>query len=441
MKQNKTAKLSLCPLTTQVKNNHLFIGGCDTIELVKEYGTPLYLFDESTIKAKCREFKGEFNQYYQNTVVAYASKAFINSYFAQLIKDEEMGLDVVSGGELYTAQSAGFPAQKIYFHGNNKTPDELKMALNLNVGRIVVDNFYELDLIDNIAEKLGVKQKILLRLAPGIDAHTHRHTTTGLLDSKFGFPVATGQAEAAIIKANSMSNLELMGFHFHLGSPVPETSPYNLAIDRIIRFIKEMIGKYTFQFQEFSPGGGFAVRYTVDQTYPPVAEYAKAITDTLKNVCRELSLELPKLIIEPGRAIVAQAGIALYTIGSIKDIPDIRKYICIDGGMGDNIRPALYNARYEALVANRMDDDESIKVSVAGKYCESGDIIAKDVYLPDVYPGDILAIPVNGAYAIPMSSNYNMVPRPGIVIIKDSHSHLIRERETYQDLIRLDLIN
>ena len=440
MNQN-TPKFSLFPLTTQVKNKHLYVGNCDIVELAREYGTPLYVFDEFTIRAKCREFKKEFAEYYPNTVVAYASKAFINRYFAQILKEEEMGLDVVSGGELFTAQSVEFPTGKIYFHGNNKTLSEIELALNLKVGRIIADNFYELEIINRLADKLGIRQNILLRLAPGVDAHTHRHTTTGLLDSKFGFSVDTGQAEQAIAKAISMQNLDLVGLHFHLGSPVPETYPYTLAIDRILRFAKEMMNKYSFQLQEFSPGGGFPVRYTTDQIYPGIAEYAKAIADTLKSVSSELSLSLPKLIVEPGRSIVAQAGIALYTVGAIKDIPGIRKYICIDGGMGDNIRPALYDARYEALVANRTDDDESIKVSIAGKYCESGDIIVKDICLPDVKHGDIIAVPVNGAYAIPMSSNYNMVPRPAIIMVKDDNNHLIRKRETYQDLIRLDLLD
>jgi len=440
MSRNSVSKLSLFPLTTQIKQEHLCIGGCDTVELVKEYGTPLYVFDEFTLRSKCREFKNEFTKRYQNTLVAYASKAFLNRTWAQIVKEEGFGLDVVSGGELSVARSVKFPLEKVYFHGNNKTPEELKLALNFKIGRIVVDNFHELELLNNLAGKMKVKQSILLRLAPGIDAHTHRYTTTGILDSKFGFPVATGQAEKAVVQAISAANLDLVGFHFHLGSPVRETSPYEMAIELVLRFAKEMEQKQSFHLKEFSPGGGFAVQYVADAVVLKVAEYAEAITTTLTNMIDKLSLAQPKLIIEPGRAIVAQAAVALYTVGATKDIPGIRKYICIDGGMGDNIRPALYEAKYEALIANKIGEEESTKVSIAGKYCESGDILASDVALAPVSAGDIVAMPTAGAYAIPMSSNYNMVTRPAIIMVKDGKARLIRKRESYQDLMKLDVV-
>ena len=440
MSKNNFSKLSLFPLTAQVKQGHLCIGYCDTIELVKEYGTPLYVFDEFTLRSKCQEFKNEFTKRYSNTVVAYASKAFLNRTWAQILKEEAMGLDVVSGGELSIAHSVGFPLKNVYFHGNNKTPDELKLALNLRTGRIIVDNFYELELLDKIAGEASIKQQILLRLAPGVDAHTHRYTTTGILDSKFGFPVSNGQAEDAVARATSASNLNLAGFHFHLGSPVGGLAPYEVAIGIILHFAKEMETRYAFQFTEFSPGGGFAVQYMLNSPVLAIAEYAKIITSTLVNAANKLSLKQPKLIVEPGRAIVAQAAIALYTVGAIKDIPGIRKYICVDGGMGDNIRPALYEAKYDALVANKADKEESIKISIAGKYCESGDILARDINLAPVLAGDIIAMPVCGAYAIPMSSNYNMVPRPAIVMVKDGKARLIRKREDYQDLMKLDIV-
>jgi diaminopimelate decarboxylase len=440
MSKNNFPKLSLFPFTAQVKKGHLCIGNCDTIELVKEYGTPLYVFDEFTLRSKCQEFKNEFTKRYPNTVVAYASKAFLNRTWAEILKEEDLGLDVVSGGELSVAHSVGFPLEKVYFHGNNKTPDELKLALDLRTGHIIVDNLYELELLDKLAGEASTKQQILLRLAPGVDAHTHRYTTTGILDSKFGFPVSTGQAEAAVARATSASNLNLSGFHFHLGSPVSELSPYETAIGITLHFAKEMEARYDFQFTEFSPGGGFAVQYMLDSPVLAIAEYAKTITSTLVNVASKLSLKQPRLIIEPGRAIVAQAAIALYTVGAIKDIPGIRKYICVDGGMGDNIRPALYEAKYDALVANKIDEEESIKSSIAGKYCESGDILARDITLPPVSAGDIIAMPVCGAYAIPMSSNYNMVPRPAIIMVKDGKTRLIRKREDYQDLMRLDIV-
>jgi diaminopimelate decarboxylase len=440
MNKSSLDKLTLFPMTVQVKHGHLYIGGCDTIDLIKEYGSPLYIFDEFTLRSKCQEFKNEFTKRYPNTVVAYASKAFLNRSWANIVKEEDLGLDIVSGGELSIAQSISFPMENIYFHGNNKTPDELRLALNLKIGRIIVDNFYELELLDKLSAENKLKQNILLRLAPGIDAHTHKYTTTGILDSKFGFPVATGQADAAVAKTMSLPNLNLVGLHFHLGSPVRETSPYEIAIDFILDFARQMENKYAFHLAEFSPGGGFAVRYILDSATLGVADYAKAITSALTDKSNKFSLAQPKLIIEPGRAIVAQAGVALYTIGSIKDIPNVRKYICVDGGMGDNIRPALYEAKYEALVANKIEQDETTKVSIAGKYCESGDILSRDIYLAPVESGDIIAMPVSGAYAIPMASNYNMVCRPAIAMVNDGKARLIRNRESYQDLMRLDLI-
>ncbi len=441
MRQSDLPKLSLFPLTREVDNNgHLHIGGCDCVELAKKFGTPLYVFDEATLRSKCQAFRTEFAERYSNTLIIYAAKAFLNRALAIILKEEGLGLDVVSGGELSLAQSVDFSREKVYFHGNNKTMDELKLALDWRIGRIVVDNFDELELLNILAQEVGVTQSILLRLNPGVDPHTHRHTTTGILDSKFGFPLATGQANTAVAKAMSASNLNLVGLHFHLGSPVPDTSSYQIAISLILNFAREMKTKHDFQLAELSPGGGFAVEYTAGSSAPTIADYAEAITAKVTSLASEFGLTSPKLIIEPGRAIVAQAGVALYTVGSIKDIPEVRKYICVDGGMGDNIRPALYEAKYEVLVANKVSHDESTNVTIAGKYCESGDILARDVSLPPVSVGDILAIPVSGAYSSPMSSNYNMVPKPAIVIVKDGKARLIRKRETYKDLMRLDLV-
>jgi diaminopimelate decarboxylase len=441
MRQGDLHKLSLFPLTKEIDSHgHLHIGGCDCVELTNKFGTPLYVFDEVTLRSKCQEFKTEFAKRYPNTVIIYASKAFLNRALATIFKEEGLGLDVVSGGELSVAQSVDFPPEKVYLHGNNKTADELRLALNWGIGRIVVDNFDELELLNSLSSKMGVRQTILLRLTPGVDPHTHRHTTTGILDSKFGFSLATGQAETAVAKAMAASNLNLVGLHFHLGSPIPDTSPYQTAMNLVLNFAKDMETKYGLHLIELSPGGGFAVRYTVGYKVPSTADYAEAITTKVTSLVNELGLTQPKLIIEPGRAIVAQAGVALYSVGSIKEIPGVRKYICIDGGMGDNIRPALYEAHYEALIANKVGDDEPTNVTIAGKYCESGDILAKDVSLAPVSAGDIIAVPVSGAYSIPMSSNYNMVTRPAIVMVKDGKAHLIRKRESYKDLMRLDSI-
>ena len=441
MRRSDSSKLSLFPLTKDVDNNgHLHIGGCDCVDLAKKFGTPLYVFDEVTIRSKCQEFKAEFTKRYSNTSIIYASKAFLNQSLSFILKEEGLGLDVVSGGELSLAQSVGFPKEIIYFHGNNKTADELKLALDWGIGRIVVDNLDELELLNSLARQRKFRQDILLRLTPGVDPHTHRHTTTGILDSKFGFPLATGQAETAVAKAMTATNLDLVGLHFHLGSPIPDTSSYQTAINLVLNFAKEMKDKHDFHLAEFSPGGGFAVRYTIESQAPSIADYAEAITTEMASLTDEFGLTRPKLVIEPGRAIVAQAGVALYTVGSIKEIPEVRKYVCVDGGMGDNIRPALYEARYEVLVANKASNDETANVTIAGKYCESGDILARDVRLASVSAGDIIATPVSGAYSIPMSSNYNMVARPAIVMVKDGKARLIRKRENYKDLIRLDLI-
>ncbi len=434
-------KLSLFPLTAEVSNQgHLCIGGCDVVDLAREFGTPLYLFDESTLRHKCREFKTEFGKYYPDTLVVYASKAFLNKALALIFKEEGLGLDVVSGGELSIAHSVDFPLDRVYFHGNNKMPEELKLALDWDIGRIVVDNFYELEMLNKLAKEKGTNQDILLRITPGVDPHTHRYTTTGTLDSKFGFPLATGQAEEAVKQAISASNLNLLGLHFHLGSPVSQVQPYELAIELVLHFAQEMSEKFGFDLSEFSIGGGFAIPYTLDSKMPAVAEYAKAVASKLNSLISQAGLTYPQLIIEPGRAIVGQAGIALYTVGAIKEIPGIRKYVCIDGGMSDNIRPALYGAKHEALVANKALAAEADSVTIAGKLCESGDILVKDTTLASTFPCDIIAIPVCGAYSIPMGSNYNALPKPAIVMVKKGKAHLIRRRESYQDLMRLDVI-
>jgi len=441
MSTSRAPELALFPLTAEVNNRgHIVIGGCDVVDLTNEFGTPLYLFDELTLHHKCREFKDEFCKYYPDTLVIYASKAFLNRALALIFKEEGLGLDVVSGGELSIAHSVDFPLDKVYFHGNNKTPEELNLALDLGIGRIVVDNFHELELFNELTRERGMRQDILLRLNPGVDPHTHQYTTTGTIESKFGFPLATGQAEEAVNLALSASNLNLLGFHFHLGSPVSEVQPYELAMELVLGFAQEMDKKFGFNLGEFDIGGGFAVPYTLDSKVPTIADYATALTGKLHGLISGLGLSRPRLIIEPGRAIVGQAGVALYRVGAIKEIPGIKKYVCVDGGISDNIRPALYGAKYEVAVANKAFESGRDVVTIAGKLCESGDILVRDVSLATVHPGDIIAIPVCGAYSIPMSSNYNAMPRPAIAMVKEGRARLIRRRETYQDLMNLDMI-
>ena len=440
MTTDRVSKLSLFPLTAEVDNQgHLCIGGCDVLNLAKEFGTPLYLFDEFTLRHKCREFTSEFSKYHPDTLVIYGSKAFLNKALALIFKQEGLGLDVVSGGEISIAHSVHFPFGKIYFHGNNKTRDELKLALDCGIGRVVVDNSYELELLNELANEKGIRQNILLRITPGVDPHTHQFTTTGILDSKFGFPLATGQAEEGVSQAMSSSNLNLLGLHFHLGSPIPEIEPYELAMELVLGFAKEVERKFGFQLSEFGVGGGFAVQYTLESEVPTIADYAESIANKLNSLGSVLQLGYPRLIIEPGRGIVAQAGVALYRVGAIKEIPGIRKWVCIDGGISDNIRPALYGAKYEALVANRASETEEDMVTIAGKLCQSGDVLVRDANLALTRPGDIIAVPVCGAYSIPMSSNYNAALRPAIIIVKNGEARLIRRRESYEDLTRLDV--
>ncbi|MEW6141961.1 MAG: diaminopimelate decarboxylase [Chloroflexota bacterium] len=436
---NSIPKLVVFPPSAEVdRQGHLIIGGCDTVDLARRYGTPLYVFDEAALRQNCQEFKAEFSRRYPDSQVIYASKAFLNRALARLLKEEGLGLDVVSGGELSIAVSILFPPSRVYFHGNNKTRDELELALDWHIGRIVVDNFHELGLLNELAGKHSIKQDILFRVTPGVDAHTHQHTTTGILDSKFGFPVSTGQAEEAIRRALAAPNLNPAGLHFHLGSPIHETGVYEMGIEAVFKFAAAVKKKLGWEPHEFSAGGGFAVQYTLDKPAPSTGDYAEAICRRLADMTGTLGLKPPRLVVEPGRSIVARAGIALYTVGAVKDIPGVRRYVCVDGGMGDNIRPALYGARYEALMASKALAMETDTVTIAGKYCESGDILVRDTPLAMAEAGDILAIPVSGAYCIPMSSNYNSIPRPAIVFVKDGKARVVRRRETYDDLLRLD---
>ena len=415
----------------------LLIGGCAAADLAAAYGTPLYALDEATIRDRCRRYRQEFESRCPGAQVLYASKAYINPALAQIFAEEGLGLDVVSGGELAVAAAANFPLQKVYFHGNNKTPEELEYALGQGLGRVVVDSFHELDLLNRIAAAAGKTQAILIRVSPGIDPHTHAYTTTGIIDSKFGFSIQTGDAAAAIRQALAAPNLNLLGLHFHLGSPIFELEPYAAATDLVLRFAAGF-REEGLALQEFSPGGGFAIAYTRDQQPPAIADYAETIVATLRATCAELGMTIPTLLIEPGRAIIGPAGVALYRVGAIKNIPGVRKYVSVDGGMGDNIRPALYQAAYEVVSAGKLDRTDLEKVTIAGKYCESGDVLAYDVMLPAVAPGDLLAIPAAGAYCPSMASNYNLNPRPPIVLVKDGQSRLIRRRESYADLMLCD---
>ena len=431
---------SVFPDTAEVDSQgQLVIGGCNALDLVSEYGTPLYILDEQTLRARCRSFVQEFRQRWQNSQVCYACKAYINPALAQIFDEEGLGLDVVSGGELAIAQKAGFPLERVTFHGNNKTPEELEYAVANGIGTVAVDSFYELDLLDRIAAESSKVQDVIIRVSPGVDPHTHAHTTTGILDSKFGFAIETGHAAQAVRQALRAPNINLRGLHFHLGSPIFELEPYRVATELVLRWAAQF-REQGLELKEFSPGGGFAIAYTRDQTPPEIGDYAEAIISTMTSTCADLGMEIPNITIEPGRSIIGPAGVALYQIGAIKDIPGVRKYVSVDGGMGDNIRPALYQAVYEVVAAGKVNDEPTERVTIAGKYCESGDLLASDIMMPDLVAGDVLAIPAAGAYCPSMASNYNLNPRPPMVLVNNGQSRLIRRRESYQDMMLCDVI-
>ncbi len=432
-------KLPLFPLTAEVNNRgHLLIGGCDTVELAAEFGTPLYVFDESTLRSRCAEFRTEFGSRYPHIRINYSCKAFINRAVLLLFMEEGLGLDVVSGGEIGIARSVGFPMERVDFPGNNKSAEELIYALESGIHRIVVDNFHELKMLGEIAGERGCRPDILLRISPGVDPHTHKYLTTGNIDSKFGIPMA--HTEKAVINAMSMPEVNPVGLHFHIGSQIDETESYTKSIDYILGFAAAMKQKHGFECNELSVGGGFAVQYTLDAPVPPISVYADVFTSSIIDNCHRLGLDEPQLIIEPGRAMVARAGVALYTIGAIKDIPEVRCYASVDGGMADNIRPALYQAKLEAVVANKMMEKETREFTISGKFCEPGDVLITDISLPALLAEDILAVAGCGAYSIPEAMNYNASFRPAIVMVNEGKPRLIRRRETLEDLMRCDIV-
>ena len=432
-------RLPLFPPGSELnQQGHLVIGGCDTVALAAEFGTPLYLFEEDALRTKCREFLDEFGECYPDIVVAYSCKAFLNKALLLLLVEEGLGLDVVSGGELGIARSAGFPMNRVYFAGNNKSSEEIKLALESRICRLVVDNFHELTLLGEMVRGLDYTPEVLLRLTPGVDPHTHQYITTGNIDSKFGFPRVLG--EEAVVQAMSMPGVKLVGLHFHIGSLISEVEPYQESVKYVLELAADMKRKHGFELKELDVGGGFGVQYTLDSPATPISVFAEAIASSVIDGCRELGLETPRLVIEPGRSLVAQAGVALYTAGVVKDIPNVRRYVSVDGGMADNIRPALYGARHEAVVANKMREEDTETVTIAGKFCESGDILIRDIVLPSITAGDIIAVPGCGAYCIPESMNYNAAFKPAVVMVKGGQARLIRRRETLEDLMRCDVV-
>lgn len=422
------------------EKGHLTIGGADTVELAAQYGTPLYVLDETQIRQNCRDYKKSMDDNYDaNGLVLYASKALCCKSLCSIAQEEGLGLDVVSGGELYTAVSAGFPAEKIFFHGNNKTVDELEMALDSGVGRIVVDNLYELETLNSLCAEKGRNANILLRIKPGIDAHTHSFIRTGQIDSKFGFALETGEAIAAIKTALNYSHLCLTGVHCHIGSQIFDINPFILAAEVMIDFIALVKRETGHVIRELNLGGGFGIKYLSDDHPVPYRDYMKRVSSCVKAACEKQGVDVPYMIIEPGRSIAGAAGLTLYTVGGVKEIPNIRTYVSVDGGMVDNPRYILYQSDYEILVANKACEAKDFKATIAGKCCESGDLIQENTMIQQPQPGDILAVLSTGAYNYSMSSNYNRIPRPAVVMVRDGASRVIVKRETYADMIRNDL--
>jgi len=419
---------------------HLTIGGCDTIELAKEYGTPLYVLDENTIRNICRVYKKSFDDNYNgHGLPHYASKALSCKEIYRIMNQENMGVDVVSGGELYTAISAGFPTEKIHFHGNNKTTDELIYAIESGVGIIVVDNLDELNRLNSIAKDMGKVVNISFRIKPGVDAHTHDFVKTGQIDSKFGFALENGEAYEAVKLAKEYNNVNLIEVHCHIGSQIFDVEPFVTAAEIMMDFIAKINNELDVKVKNLNLGGGFSILYTDEDEPVPYADYMKAVSVAVKNKASEHNIDVPFICIEPGRSIVGEAGITLYTVGSRKEIKDVRTYVSVDGGMTDNIRYALYQSKYTILNAGKADQEANDVVTVAGKCCESGDLIGENVKLAKVETGDTLAVLSTGAYNYSMASNYNRNLRPAMVMVKDGKARLIVKRETYEQLVVNDI--
>lgn len=416
------------------QNGELTIGGVTATELASQYQTPLYVYDVNHMRQQMRAFKAVFMKRKLDYAVSYASKAFATVAMYEVAAQEDVHLDVVSGGEIKTALTANYPMNHVSFNGNNKSVAELEMAVDSGLGTIILDNFYELDILHNVLSARDKKQDVLLRITPGVEAHTHDYISTGQTDSKFGFDVASGQAYTALQKAIADPYLNVLGVSAHIGSQIFDVTGFQMAAAKLV----DLVHEWGFDPQVINTGGGFGIRYTEDDKPLPATEFVEAIIDTITEKTTSYGMAIPAIWIEPGRAIVGPAGYNLYTIGAKKDVPGIRTYLSVDGGMGDNIRPALYEAKYEAVLANNPQAPTEQVVRVAGKYCESGDVLAWQQELPKTKPGDVLAVLATGAYGYSMASNYNRNPRPAVVFVEDGHSQLVVERETYTDMIRLD---
>ncbi len=422
------------------EQGHLTIGGIDSVELVKEYGTPLYVIDESAVRAQFRIYRNAARSSFgTDALPLYASKALCFTEMYRIANEEGLGIDCVSGGELYTAKRAGFPAERIYFHGNNKTDRDICDAMDMNVGTFVVDNREELAAVGAEAVRRGKKQKILLRITPGIDPHTHKAISTGNVDSKFGSAIATGQAMEIVKAAIASEGIELAGIHCHIGSQIFDLAPFEDAAKIMVKFIADIKNECSYELRELNLGGGLGVKYTKYDRDIDYAEAVSGIGQIVRELCGEYNINMPRVILEPGRSLVAAAGATLYTVGSVKEITGFKNYISVDGGMPDNPRYALYQSQYTALIANKATEPVDFEATVAGRCCESGDLLGEGMRLQRPVRGDILAVLVTGAYNYSMASNYNRLPRPALVMVRDGEHRLAVRRESYEDLVRNDL--
>ena len=428
-------------LGTQKINDagHLEIGGCDTVELANQYGTPLFVMDEDHIRAQMRAMKAAFEAQNVECHITYASKAFPCLAIARIAAQEGLWIDVASAGELLTALRADFPTERIIFHGNNKSTEELEMAIRSRIGRVIVDNFDELEMLDRIAGEAGVRQQIMLRLTPRVDAHTHKLIQTGRIDTKFGFNIDGGSARRAVEAALKKEHLELLGVGCHIGSQILEAPFFTLAASIMVDFLAQIRDELGVEFDQLDLGGGLGIRYMPDQTPPSMEEYVATLVGTVREGLQKHNLTMPQLAVEPGRSLVGEAGTTLYRVGTIKRIPGVRTYVSVDGGLSDNPRPALYEAKYFALNASRASDEQSDRVAIAGKHCET-DVLIEEADLASPTRGDVVAVYSTGAYNYAMASNYNRFRRPAVVLVSEGESDIIIERETLEDLLAHDLL-
>jgi diaminopimelate decarboxylase len=436
--ETRSPNQQLLPLTAKINDtDRLEIGGCDVVELVKQYGSPLYIVDEETLRTACRQYRDAFKRYYAGaSQVLYASKAWNCLSICAIVASEGLGIDIVSGGELFTAIEAGVDPHLLYLHGNNKSLDELEYALNVGC-TVVVDNWWELQMLDRLAADMDITPSIMLRITPGIECHTHEYIRTGHLDSKFGFDPNDVDA---VLKFVTESHLNCIGLHAHIGSQIFELQPHQDIGQVMVQWFALARSQYGLNLSELNIGGGLGIRYTESDDPPTIEAWVRAVCDGVTAAFESYGLPLPKLLCEPGRSLVGTSCITAYTIGSSKTVPGVRTYISVDGGMSDNPRPITYQAQYRAVVANRMTANADLVVTVAGKHCESGDILLKDVSLPPTEPGDVLVVLATGAYNYSMASNYNRLPKIAAVLVQDREVNLILKRETYQDLIRQDCL-